>query len=232
MVDTFCPQLVIMVADILTVQGLNVGFPPRQTCCGQPAFNAGFTQQARAMARHTLDVFDPTAGAIIVPSGSCTDMIVYHYQQLLAGGPHYASKARRVAARTFEFTQFVVDDLRVENLGARASRSAAYHPSCHGLRNLNKRRQPAALLANVHGLKQVEFACAENCSGFGCLFSVRMSAISGAMLARKLDHLEDSGAGVLAAGDVDCLLHMQGGLRRHGSQLQVKHIAEILNERG
>ena len=80
MVDTFCPQLVIMVADILTVQGLNVGFPPRQTCCGQPAFNAGFTQQARAMARHTLDVFDPTAGPIVVPSGSCTDMIVHHCQ--------------------------------------------------------------------------------------------------------------------------------------------------------
>lgn len=230
MVDAICPQVGTAVKTILNKNGCEVEFPRQQTCCGQPAFNAGYLKQARAMARHTIDVFANTAGPIVVPSGSCTDMIVHHYPELLKSDPVYSSKARKLSKRTFEFTQFLVDKLGLKNVGANYNGRAIYHPCCHGLRNLNLVRQPSTLLDNVKDLEQVVLPCAEECCGFGGLFSLRMSEISGAMLDKKLNHVEESGANVLIAGDVGCIIHMKGGLRRRGSNIQVKHIAEILND--
>ena len=230
MVDAICPQVGTAVKTILNKNGCQVEFPGHQTCCGQPAFNAGFLQQARAMARHTIDVFTNTVGPIVVPSGSCTDMIVHHYPELLKSDPVYSSKAKRLSERTFEFTQFLVDKLSLKNVGAKYNDRATYHPCCHGLRNLNLVAQPSTLLDNVKDIEQVELSCAEECCGFGGLFSIRMSEISGAMLEKKLNHVEETGANVLIAGDVGCIIHMQGGLRRRGSNIQVKHIAEILND--
>ena len=232
MVDAFYPAVGTAVVEILEAQGIAVEFSCDQTCCGQPAFNGGFWNDARAMARHTLDVFSMTAGPIVVPSGSCADMIAHRYPELLRDDMEYVSKAKHVAVRTYEFTQFLVDELGLSDAGASCRGRAAYHPSCHGLRGLNLREQPQTLLAHVDGLEQVELPCAEECCGFGGLFSVTMSAISGAMLERKLDHLIASGADMLVGSDVSCLMHMAGGLQRRGSQIAVKHIAEVLNEHG
>jgi L-lactate dehydrogenase complex protein LldE len=232
MVDAFYPAVGVSVAEILEAHGISVEFSPDQTCCGQPAFNGGFRSDARAMARHTLDVFSMTDGPIVVPSGSCVDMIVNHYPEILKDDAEYMSTAQDVAARTHEFTQFLVDKLGLTDVGARFSGRAAYHPSCHGLRSLNIREQPQTLLAHVEGMQQVELPCAEECCGFGGLFSVTMSAISGDILERKLNHLIESGVDLLVGTDVSCLMHMAGGLQRRGSRIEVKHIAELLNERG
>ena len=232
MVDAFYPAVGTSVVEILEAQGIAVEFSCDQTCCGQPAFNGGFWNDARGIARHTLDVFSRTGDPIVVPSGSCADMIVHQYPELLRDDVEYASKAQDVAARTYEFTQFMVDKIGLSNVGASFCGRAAYHPSCHGMRGLNLREQAQTLMAHVDGLEQVELPCAEECCGFGGLFSVTMSAISGAILEQKLDHLIASGADLLVASDVGCLMHMAGGLQRRGSEIAVKHIAEILNEQG
>ncbi len=232
LVDAFYPEVGMAVVDLLERQGLTVEFPFEQTCCGQPAFNGGLWNDARAMARHTLDVLDGTDGPIVVPSGSCTDMIVNHYPELFTADPEYAAKAKRVAQRTFEFTQFLVDQLGVVDVQAMGQGTAAYHASCHGLRNLDIYRQPKQLLARVEGQKTVDLPGETECCGFGGLFAVKMSDLSGAMLARKLDNIEASGADTVVATDVSCLMHMAGGLQKRGSPVQTKHIAEVLASTG
>lgn len=228
LVDALFPQVGLATADVLEDQGLTVIVPEGQTCCGQPAFNAGHWDEAREMARYTLDVLSQTEGPIVLPSGSCADMISHHYHDLLADDPVYAEKLHNVAGRTFELTQFLVDELGQADTGAHCAGCATYHPSCHGYRNLNLRHQAGALLQQVDGLEMRELPEAEECCGFGGLFAVKMSDISGAMLKRKLDNVESSGADVLIGSDVSCLMHMAGGLQKRGSHVQVKHIAEIL----
>lgn len=229
LVDAIYPSVGISAVEVLEAQGITVEFPSDQTCCGQPAFNSGYWKDARAMARHTLDVFSVTNGPIVVPSGSCTDMIVHQYTELLKDDAEYLAKAQDVAGRTYEFTQFLVDKMGLDDVGARFRGRAAYHSSCHGLRGLNLREQPRVLLSHVEGLKQVELPCSEECCGFGGLFSVTMSSISGSILERKLDNLEKSGADLLVGNDVSCLMHMAGGLKLRGTQIEVKHISEVLN---
>jgi L-lactate dehydrogenase complex protein LldE len=181
------------------------------------------------MARHTIDVLSRSQAPIVLPSGSCADMIVHHFPELLTGDPNYAAKARDIAGRTYELTQFLVDVLGITDLqsAGRGSR-VAYHASCHGLRGLGLKAQPRKLLNHIAGLEQKALAEAETCCGFGGLFAVKMGDISGAMLARKLDDIEASGADVVTGTDVSCLMHIAGGLRRRGSRIQAKHLAELL----
>jgi L-lactate dehydrogenase complex protein LldE len=232
LVDHFYPQVGLAVADILERVGLDVAVPEGQTCCGQPAFNAGCQDDARVMARHTVDVLTRSDAPVVVPSGSCADMLVHHAPALLAGEPHYAARAVALAERTYELTQFLVDVLRQPSCGACARGSMTYHPSCHGLRGLGLRDQPIALLDAVKNVDLRPLPDAETCCGFGGLFSVKMSAISGAMLDRKLDAIAASGAGTVVATDVSCLMHMAGGLRRRGSTIRVRHLAEVLADTG
>lgn len=231
LVDKFFPETGLAVVDILESLGLTVEFPLAQTCCGQPAFNAGFWDDARAMARYTIDVLAQSDAPIIIPSGSCGDMIIHHYVDLLANDPHYAAPAQAVSARTYEFTQFLVDVLGVTDLHSTATGCVAYHASCHGLRGLGLKTQPRRLLEQVAGLEPKELPGSEECCGFGGLFAVKMSQISGAILQRKLDNIEASGADMVVGTDVSCLMHIAGGLRRRGSTVNVKHIADILRER-
>ncbi|RME74980.1 MAG: (Fe-S)-binding protein [Chloroflexi bacterium] len=228
LVDHIFPDVGFAAVDILESLGLTVEFPQGQTCCGQPAFNGGFRDEARAMARHTVDLLSRSDAPIVVPSGSCADMIVHHFPELLADDPGYAARAADVAARTYEFSQFLVDILGVTGLPGRGSGRVAYHASCHGLRGLGVYRQPRQLLENADGLELVDLPEADVCCGFGGLFAVKMDDISGAMLQRKLDCIEASGADVVTATDVSCLMHIAGGLRRRNSRVQVKHIAELL----
>jgi L-lactate dehydrogenase complex protein LldE len=229
LVDQFYPDVGFAVVEILEKLGLTVEFPQGQTCCGQPAFNGGFWDDARAMARHTIDILSRSEAPVVIPSGSCGDMIIHHYPEILAGDPVYASQATELAGRTYEFTQFLVDELGVTDLGAHASGCLAYHASCHGLRGLGIDEQPRRLLENVTGIERKQLAGADECCGFGGLFAVKMGDISGAIMQRKLDNIEASGADTIVGTDVSCLMHISGGLHRRGSKVRVKHVAEVLN---
>lgn len=228
LVDHFFPDAGMAVVEILERLGLEVEFPQAQTCCGQPAFNGGFWAEARAMARQTIDVLSQSDAPVVVPSGSCADMIVHRYPQLLAGNETYAARATEVASRTYEFCQFLVDVLGVTDLQATGSGCVAYHASCHGLRGLGIKEQPRQLLQHLAGVEQAELAEAETCCGFGGLFAIKMADISGAMLQRKLDNIEASGADTVVGMDVSCLMHIAGGLRRRGSAIKVTHLAQLL----
>ena len=232
LIDSLFPEVGESVVSILEAQGATVEFPFDQTCCGQPAYNAGYPDEARAMAEHTLDVLDPTDGPIVVPSGSCAQMIIDHIGPLVSGRHEYVEKARRVAARTREFTTFLVDDLGLSDLGATCEGRATYHPSCHGLRGLGVRDQPGALLDNVSGLDVVDLPEADSCCGFGGIFSLELPEVSAAMMQRKIDNVDSTGASILVGGDVGCLMHIAGGLRKQDKNVQVLHIAEVLDGSG
>ena len=224
LVDALAPQIGRATLAALEAAGCQVDFPQDQTCCGQPAFSVGLNDDARKMAAHTLDVLDETEGPIVVPSGSCAQMIVHHYRDLFAGTER-AGQAERVASRTRELTQFLVDDLGADSSASCNGCSVAYHYSCHGLRGLGLESQADQLLKNVD---RVDLEGDKECCGFGGLFSVEMPAISAAIMDEKLDRVEASGADTLVGGDVSCLSHLEGGLRRRGSKIEVKHIAELL----
>lgn len=232
LVDRFFPGAAEAVVSLLEGQGLEVEVPLNQTCCGQPAFNGGFVEDARRMARHTIDVFSASPHPIVVPSGSCADMIVNHVPDLFSGDDPYAERARSLAARTYELCQFLTDVLGVTSTGASADATLAYHPSCHGLRGLGLRRQPRRLLEGIAGARLSDLPEAETCCGFGGLFAIKMPGLSSDMLNAKLDAIDRSGADTVVATDVSCLMHIGGGLRRRGSRVRVRHIAEVLAERG
>ncbi|MEM7347503.1 MAG: (Fe-S)-binding protein [Chloroflexota bacterium] len=228
LVDNFYPDVGFAVVTVLEKLGLTVTFPEAQTCCGQPAFNGGLWEDARAMARHTINVLSENNAPIVVPSGSCGDMIIHHYANILSGDIMYAEKAKEVADRTYEFTQFLVDVLDVSDVQATGTGCATYHASCHGLRGLGIKSQPQQLLESIDGLETKPLEEAEACCGFGGLFAVKMADVSGSILQRKLDCIEANEADTLVGTDVSCLMHIAGGLRRRGSQVEVKHLAELL----
>jgi L-lactate dehydrogenase complex protein LldE len=235
LIETLRPEAGLAAVRVLERLGIGVEYPEGQTCCGQPAFNAGAWDDARAMARYTLDMLCRGGDEqlllttpIVVPSGSCADMIVHHYPELFANDSKYGPVAEAVAARTYEFTQFLVDVLGVTELNAHAQGRLTYHSSCHLLRGLGVGEEPRQLLANVDGVEVVELPGAAECCGFGGLFAIKMSDISGAMLKRKLDNIEGTRAETVVACDVSCLLQIGGGLHRRGSKIAARHIAEIL----
>jgi L-lactate dehydrogenase complex protein LldE len=201
-----------------------VEFLAGQTCCGQPAFNVGMLTEAQRMAAHTLDLLDVTPGPIVVPSGSCADMMTRHYRELFEGTDR-EHQAERIASRVRELSQFLVDDLGTDLKASCDGCLVAYHHSCHGLRGLGLRHQAEELLSDV---EMVELDGAEECCGFGGVFSVEMPAVSAAIMNEKLDRIEASGANTLVGGDVSCLMHLEGGLRRRNSKIAVKHLAEAL----
>jgi L-lactate dehydrogenase complex protein LldE len=220
------------VVKILERLGLEVQCPQAQTCCGQPAFNAGYVDDARALARHTIDVLAETSDPIVVPSGSCGDMMIHQYERLLSDDPVYGPRAHDVAHRTHEFSQFLVNVLGVTDVGAVSSAKLTYHACCHGLRGLDVREEPRALLAQVAGAEICPLAESDVCCGFGGLFAVKMPEISSAMLARKLDRIAETGADSVVVTDVSCMMHMAGGLRRRGARTTVRHVADVLAEGG
>lgn len=226
LVDALAPEVGRATVSVLEAAGCLLSYPEGQTCCGQPALNVGLADQAREMAEHTLDVLDGTDGPIVLPSGSCADMIVHRYPEIFAGTER-EQQAKRVGDRTRELTQFLVDDLDSDLTAKCDGCSVAYHYSCHGLRGLGLSGQADRLL---DGTNRVELDADKECCGFGGLFSVEMPAVSTAIMNEKLDRVEASGADVLVGGDVSCLVHMGGGLHRRGSSIEVKHIAELLVE--
>ena len=228
LVESLRPEVGMAVIEVLERQNIAVELPDGQTCCGQPAFNAGAWEDARAMARHTLDILARSPAPIVVPSGSCATMIVRHYPELFANDPKYGPIADSVSARTYECCQYVVNVLGRTDFNAQAKERLAYHASCHLLRGIGVKDEPAQLLARVRGAELVDLKGSNECCGFGGLFAIKMSDLSGAMLKRKLDNVESSGAGTLVGCDVSCLLQISGGLHRRGSKIKTRHIVEIL----
>jgi len=230
LVNEVDPGVGLAVVRILERLGIVVEVPLGQTCCGQPAHNAGFQADAVAVARHTLRVLDATEGPIVVPSGSCADMLVHQYELLFHADPEWRAKAHAVGERCRELSQFLVEVLPGAELGARLASRIAYHPSCHLMRGLGVRDQPKALLRAVEGVELLEVRDEEECCGFGGLFSVKHPEISGRMLDSKVACIEASGADRLVSCDLGCLLHLTGGLHRRGSRLKVQHLAQVLDE--
>ena len=228
LVNEFRPDAGMAVVRVLERVGCEVAVPDGLTCCGQPAFNAGFHDEARQVARHTIDVLAATDGPIVVPSGSCCDMLVHQNEELFRDDAARAATARRVASRCREFSQFVVERGGVA-CGSLPSR-VAYHPSCHLQRGLQVQRQPLQLIGGVPGADALSFDEQNECCGFGGLFSIKNPEISAAMMDRKLNAIEASGADRLVSCDLGCLLHLEGGLRRRRAAITVQHLAEFLDE--
>jgi L-lactate dehydrogenase complex protein LldE len=227
-IDTLYPQIGEAVVSVLARAGVRVEFPHAQTCCGQPAFNAGLRAQARPIAQHTIQVFEGAQGPIVVPSGSCAAMIRHGYPELFANDPQWLPRARSLAERTFEFTEFLVDHLGITDLGARYTGTLTYHSSCHALRDLGIDHQPRALLAAIQGATFVELPYTDDCCGFGGVFSAEHPEISSEMLARKLANIETSGASLVVSCDTGCMTNINGGLHRRGAEPRAVYIAEVL----
>ena len=226
--DALVPRAGLAAAQVLERLGVTVDFPARQTCCGQPASNSGYPDEARAAARAYLRAF-AGGNQVVSISGSCAAMVREHYPRLFAGRPEEAA-ARDLAERTFEFSEFLVDVLGLEDLPVTMHCKATLHHSCHALRMLGIAEQPERLLRAIEGLEYVPLAKGRDCCGFGGTFSVKMPAISTAIVDEKVDHVLETGADVLVGLDESCLLHIESRLRRRGCSLPVRHLAEVLAE--
>jgi L-lactate dehydrogenase complex protein LldE len=231
LVDTFFPEVGEAMLKVLERLGVCVEFPAKQTCCGQPAFNAGLRSEARPLAEHTIEVFENSSGPVIIPSGSCAVMIRHGYLELFADDPPWLERAHTLAKRSFEFSEYLVDHLGVTDMGATFSGKLSYHASCHLLRGLGVDRQPRRLLSNVRGADVIELPHADECCGFGGIFSVEHPELSAEMLKRKISYLESTQSPTLVVCDTGCLMHIQGGLNRQHKSQRVVHIAEILANR-
>ncbi len=229
LLDTFYPQIGESVVRVLQRAGATVEFPTRQTCCGQPAFNAGLRQQARQMAEHTIQTFEAVHGPVVVPSGSCAAMIRHGYPELFAQDAHWLPRAVALAERTYEFTEYLVDILGITDLGSTFYGRITYHASCHLLRELGIDRQPRTLLKAVRQAEFIELGEATDCCGFGGVFSVEHPEISSAMLARKINHIEASQAAAVISCDAGCIMHINAGLIRMRKKPRALHIAQILD---
>ena len=231
LVDGFFPQVAEAMVAILRRLGLAVDFPPDQTCCGQPAFNAGQRRAARRSARHFVTCFE-RAEVIVCPSGSCVSMVRHHYPTLFRDQPRWRQRAEQMGRRTFEFSEFLVDVLGVTDVGARARGRITYHDSCHLLRSLGVQEQPRRLISAVQGIEFVDMHGADLCCGFGGSFAVKYPDISTAMVDAKIDKIMASGADTVVGADMGCLMNIGGRLRRRGIKIDVMHLAQLLNQAG
>jgi len=227
LVDGFFPEVAEAMVRILETLGHRIDYPQKQTCCGQPAFNAGYRNEARRAARHFIDVFE-TSERIVCPSGSCIHMIREYYPLLFAAEPEWQRRAVAVSRKCFEFTEFLVDVLAVDDVGARFDGRITYHDACHLLRGIGVGEQPRRLLRNIRGAEFVEMPESDRCCGFGGAFSITYATLSTAMLEDKIASIVHSGADVVVGCDVGCLMNIQGMLKRKGININTMHIAELL----
>jgi L-lactate dehydrogenase complex protein LldE len=226
LVDLLFPEVGEATVLLLRDLGVEVDFPDAQTCCGQPAYNSGSPDDARRVARTLLDAFEG-AGAVVSPSGSCAAMVRNHFPRLF-GGTRDEMRARDLAARTYELSEFLVDVLGIDRLAGSFPARVTYHDSCHGLRELNLSGQGRKLLAGIEGLDLVEMARPQQCCGFGGTFSIRLPEMATAMADDKLEQASATGADVLVGGDAGCLMHLGGRASREGMRLQPMHLAVLL----
>ena len=229
-VDQLFPRVGMAMADVLERIGYQVDFPEDQTCCGQPAFNTGYRQEARQVARHFLKVFRDSE-YVVVPSGSCTSMIVHHFHELFHKEPDMRAAVDALTPRVWEFSQFLLEAAKVDDVGARLEDVVTYHDSCHALREFGIKDGPRRLLSHVRGLELREMDTAEECCGFGGTFSVKFPGISGGMARTKIDSIVRTGARIVVSLDSSCLMQLQGALSRADLPVRTMHLAEVLASR-
>ena len=227
LVDLFRPSVGFAAVKLIESVGFAVEAPAAQTCCGQPAYNSGDRASARAIARQVIDAFDGY-DYVVAPSGSCAGMLKHHYPALFEGDAEMAPRAKAFAGRVHELVSFLYDVAFLRDPGAHYDGVAAYHDSCSGLRELGIKAQPRKLLGRVAGLSVVELARPEVCCGFGGTFCMKYADISVQMVADKTADIAATGADTLLAGDMGCLMNMAGRLKREGSAVRVRHVAEVL----
>lgn len=228
-VDQLYPQTGMSLVKIFERLGHTVDFPEAQTCCGQPPFNSGYWDEARAVAERQMAVFRD-AEAVVIPSGSCGAMVKVFYPELFHGHPREA-EAKALAARTCEFSEFLVHKLGVLDVGARFPGRATFHDGCHGLRELGLKHPPRRLLERVRGLELVEMKEAETCCGFGGAFAVKFPMISTAMGEVKCASIAETGADFVISNDSSCLMQIRGILDKQGNPAKTLHLAEVLAQR-
>ncbi len=229
LVDLFFPDAGMAGIQLLRRAGVEVIFPEGQSCCGQPAFNCGYWEEARAVALSQLALF-PLDLPVILPSGSCAGMMKVHYPELFRGEPESA-RVRAFSGRVYELTQFLVGVLGVKLKDLGDPVRVTWHSSCHAVRDLGLRGEPQSLLAQLDQVELVPLAREQECCGFGGTFAVRHPEISGAMAADKVADAAATGASVLLSTDGGCLLNVNGTMEKQGSPMKVQHIAEFLWER-
>ena len=226
LVDLIRPSVGFAAVKLLEDAGCTVEVPV-QTCCGQPAYNSGDRATAREIAEAVIAAFEGYQ-YVVAPSGSCAGMIRVHFPELFAGDPNWLPRASALAAKTYELTSFLVDVLKVERVDVIYEGTATYHDACAGLRELGVRDQPRKLLASVAGLTLAEMRDADTCCGFGGTFCVKYPQISDAIVEKKAANVAATGAPMLLAGDLGCLMNMAGKLQRQGKKVAVRHVAEVL----
>lgn len=227
-VDQMWPSVGASTLEVLRRVGCTVAFDERQTCCGQPAFNTGYSREARQLAERFIRICEESeAEAIVSPSGSCTAM-VHHYPALFADDREWRRRSRQLAARTFELSSFLVNVLKVEDVGARWAGRVTWHDACHALRDLQVHSEPRRLIQKVREAEFVDLDNADSCCGFGGTFSMKYPEISVAILDRKIEAIEKAGVDAVISGDASCLMQIGGRLSRKGSSVRTMHLAELL----
>lgn len=209
--------------------GHTIKFPSEQTCCGQMHFNTGYQQETIPLVRHFVEIFED-AEVIVAPSASCVGMVKDYYPEVarIAGDPELAIKVQKVVSKVFEMSQFLVEELRIEDVGAYYPHRVTYHPTCHSLRMIKVGDAPLRLLRKVKGIDLVELPVAEECCGFGGTFAIKNADTSMAMLGDKIRHIGETEAEICTAADNSCLMHIGGALNRQRSGIKTIHLAEIL----
>ncbi|HSN39948.1 MAG TPA: (Fe-S)-binding protein [Burkholderiales bacterium] len=228
LVDLFRPRIGFAALRLLEAAGCEVIVPETQTCCGQPGYNSGDRASALALARKVLAEFE-SCDYVVAPSGSCSGTIRTHYPDLFAGQPAELERAKRLGARTYELTDFLINVVRLEQVPGRFDGTVTYHDSCSGLREMGVKSQPRRLLAKVPGLRLAEMAEAETCCGFGGAFAIKFGEISTRLADNKCNNVAATGADAVVLGDLGCMLNIEGRLRRRGDlKTKVLHVAEVL----
>jgi L-lactate dehydrogenase complex protein LldE len=225
-VDQLYPKTGFSMVKVLEKAGCEVDYNTNQTCCGQPAFNAGFLDESRSVASKFLKDFDG-ADYIVAPSASCVGFVRNYYPQLFDNSSSH-NKVKGIGKRIFEFTEFLTEILHIENYGASLNAKATYHDSCAALRECKIKEGPRKLLSHVKGLEIVEMEDNETCCGFGGTFSVKFESISIAMASQKLTHAMDTGAEYIISTDLSCLMQLDGVIKNKNLPLKTMHIADVL----
>ena len=228
LVDLMRPSIGFAALKLLEAGGAEVFVPDRQTCCGQPAYNSGDRADTIALARKVVAEFED-CDYLVAPSGSCSGMIRTHYAELFAGDSEMLARVRKLAAKTYELTDFLASVLKVDTLPGTFAGKVTYHDSCAGLREMGVKAQPRALLAKLPGVQLSEMSECETCCGFGGTFSIKFGEISARLADNKCQNIVNSGVDAVILGDLGCMLNIEGRLRRRGdTKTKVLHIAEVL----
>lgn len=225
-IDQLYPQTAFNMAKVLEKACCDIEYNTNQTCCGQPAFNAGFWDEAKTVAVKFIKDFDK-ADYIVAPSASCVGFVRNYYAGLFENSSHH-NLVKDLSKRIFEFTEFLTGVLKIENFGAELNEKATYHDSCAALRECTIKEGPRKLLQKVKGLELVEMEETETCCGFGGTFAVKFDAISNAMADQKINHALDTGASCIISTDLSCLMHLQGVISKKNLPLRTMHIADVL----